>query len=179
MRKMIVAAVTAALTLALAAPAMAGKPAWAEAAKPGNQSIVDIVISNPDVVGDQDGDFDVLLAAVLAANPAVLSTLADSDQYTVFAPTDDAFVETLGAGSEAGAIAAVQSLPQETLTEILLYHVIDGRRTSASVLAAPGYDTLLGERLSKGELVANGVVPANVSASNGVIHILTTGVLIP
>ena len=179
MRKMIVAAVAAALTLALAAPAMAGKPAWAEAAKPGSQSIVDIVISNPNVVGDEDGDFDVLLQAVLAADSAVLTTLANNDQYTVFAPTDDAFIATLGATDEASAIATVKSLPKGALTDILLYHVIDGRRTSKSVLAAPGYGTLLGERLSKSELVANGVVPANVSASNGIVHILTTGVLLP
>ena len=125
------------------------------------------------------GNFDVLLAAVLAADPAVASALADSEQYTVFAPTDQAFVNTLGVASEAEAIATVQSLPQGTLTDILLYHVIDGRRTGTSVLAAPAYEALLGQTLTRAELVAAGVQAANISASNGVVHVLTTGVLIP
>lgn len=172
MRKVIVAALTATLALALAVPAFAHAP-QAAGAQPGDSTIVEIVISNP------GGDFDVLLAAVLAADPAVLAALADNEQYTVFAPTDQAFINTLGVGSEAEAIAAVEGLPQGALTDILLYHVIDGRRTGTSVLAAPRYDTLLGESLTRSELVAAGVQAANISASNGVVHVLTGGVLLP
>ncbi|HUG08502.1 MAG TPA: fasciclin domain-containing protein [Acidimicrobiia bacterium] len=97
----------------------------------------------------------------------------------MFAPTDQAFINTRGVASEAEAIAAVQSLPKGALTDILLYHVIDGRRTGTSVLAAPRYDTLLGETLTRAELGAAGVQAANISASNGVVHVLTTGVLLP
>lgn len=172
MRKVIVAALSATLALALAIPALARAP-QAEGAKPGDSTIVEIVVSNP------GGDFDVLLAAVLAADPAVLSALGDNEQYTVFAPTDQAFINTLGVASEAEAIATLQSLPQDALTDILLYHVIDGRRTGTSVLAAPRYDTLLGETLTRGELAAAGVQAANISASNGVVHVLTTDVLLP
>ncbi|NJN43780.1 MAG: fasciclin domain-containing protein, partial [Anaerolineae bacterium] len=39
--------------------------------------------------------FDILIAAVLAADPAVLETLTSRSQNTVFAPTDDAFVAFL------------------------------------------------------------------------------------
>jgi uncharacterized surface protein with fasciclin (FAS1) repeats len=172
MRKVIVAALSAIMALALAAPAIARAP-QATGAQPGSSTIVEIVVSNP------GGNFDVLLAAVLAANPAVLSALGDSEQYTVFAPTDQAFINTLGVANEAEAIAAVQGLPQGALTDILLYHVIDGRRTGTSVLAAPRYDTLLGETLTRGELGAAGVQAANISASNGVVHVLTQGVLLP
>jgi transforming growth factor-beta-induced protein len=172
MRKVIVAALSAIMALALAAPAIARAP-QATGAQPGSSTIVEIVISNP------GGNFDVLLAAVLAADPAVVSALADNEQYTVFAPTDQAFINTLGVANEAEAIAAVQGLPQGALTDILLYHVIDGRRTGTSVLAAPRYDTLLGETLTRGELGAAGVQAANISASNGVVHVLTKGVLIP
>lgn len=172
MRKMIVATLTAVLAVALAVPALARAP-QAAGAKPGDSTIVEIVISNP------GGNFDVLLAAVLDADPAVLGALGDDEQYTVFAPTDQAFINTLGVGSEAEAIAAVQGLPQGALTDILLYHVIEGRRTGTSVLAAPRYDTLLGETLTRGELANAGVQAANISASNGVIHVLSTGVLLP
>lgn len=172
MRKVIVAALSATLALALAVPAFARAP-QAAGAQPGSSTIVEIVISNP------GGNFDVLLQAVLAADPAVLAALADNEQYTVFAPTDQAFINTLGVGSEAEAIAAVKGLPQGALTDILLYHVIDGRRTGTSVLAAPRYDTLLGETLTRSELGTAGVQAANISASNGVVHVLTQGVLLP
>ncbi|HUG08501.1 MAG TPA: hypothetical protein VMP13_06365 [Acidimicrobiia bacterium] len=66
MRKVIVAALAATLALALAIPAFARAP-QAEGAKPGNTTVAEIVDSNP---GD---NFDVLLAAVLAADPAVVS----------------------------------------------------------------------------------------------------------
>lgn len=105
MRKVIVAALSATLALALAIPALARAP-QAEGAKPGDSTIVEIVVSNP------GGNFDVLLAAVLAADPAVLSALGDNEQYTVFAPTDQAFINTLGVASEAEAIATLQSLPR-------------------------------------------------------------------
>ncbi len=105
MRKVIVAALSATLALALAIPALARAP-QAEGAKPGDSTIVEIVVSNP------GGNFDVLLAAVLAADPAVLTALGDNEQYTVFAPTDQAFINTLGVASEAEAIATLQSLPR-------------------------------------------------------------------
>lgn len=172
MRKVIVAAISAFLALALAIPAVALAP-QAAGAKPESSTIVEIVISNP------GGNFDVLLAAVLAADPAVLDALGDPEQYTVFAPTDRAFTNTLGASSESEAIATVQSIPQGDLTNILLYHVIEGRRIGTSVLAAPRYETLLGETLTRSELAAAGVQAANISASNGIVHVLTAGVLIP
>ncbi len=172
MRKIIVATLAAILPVAVAIPAFARAP-QAASSKPGDSTIVEIVISNP------GGNFDVLLAAVLDADPAVLDALGDNEQYTVFATTDQAFLNTLGVGSEAAAIAAVQGLSQGALTDILLYHVIEGRRIGTSVLAAPRYDTLLGETLTRGELGGAGVQAANISASNGVIHVLSTGVLIP
>lgn len=60
-----------------------------------------------------------------------------------------------------------------------LYHVTEGRRIGTSVLNAPRYEMLDGGILTREELVEAGVVPANISASNGVIHVLTTGVLLP
>ena len=169
MRKMTIAAVAAAMTLALAGPAIAAKPSWAEAAKPGDRTIVQIAASNP--------DFNVLVAAVSRAG--LVPLLNGDGSFTVFAPTDAAFEAAFGA-SEAEIIAMIEAGELDgALGDILGYHVTVGRRTSKSVLAAGQYQMLNGDKLTKSELVAAGVVAADISASNGIIHVLTAGVLLP
>jgi uncharacterized surface protein with fasciclin (FAS1) repeats len=145
------------------------KPNFAAAATPGNLTIVGIVLQD-------DGEFDVLQAAVIRAG--LVDALNGTTQYTVFAPTDNAFVTTLNVADEAAAIAAVQSLPLETLTEILLFHVTDGRRNSRSVLAAPSYAMLNGASLSRTQLAAAGLAATDISASNGIVHVINA-VLLP
>jgi uncharacterized surface protein with fasciclin (FAS1) repeats len=137
--------------------------------QPGTRTIVGIVTQ-------PDGEFDVLQAAVVRAGLA--ATLDGPGQYTVFAPTDAAFVSTLGVADEAAAIAAVEGLPLETLRDILLYHVTEGRRNSTSVLAAPSYQMLNGDALPRTQLQAAGIAQADISASNGIIHVINA-VLIP
>lgn len=146
-----------------------GKSTAAEAAKPGSMTIVEIVLAD-------DGEFDVLQAAVVRAG--LVDALNGKRQFTVFAPTDQAFVNSLGVADEAAAIALVESLPVEALTRILLYHVVAGRHTSTSVLASPSYRTLGGERLTRMELAAAGIAAIDISASNGVVHVLNA-VLMP
>ena len=172
---------TAAATLALAiaaAPVFAGNPG----AKPGENTIVEIVLVN-------DGEFDVLQAAVIEAGLAGALSSTD-DQYTVFAPTDAAFVSTFRAVlgdnslSEADVIAFIQSggvdstLGNGALADILLYHVTNGRRTAKSVVRAPQYRMLNGDRLTRGELFDAGIAATDISASNGVIHVINA-VLLP
>src|SRR6185503_2056732 len=76
---------------------LAAKPGYAEAAQPGSMTIVKIVLQ-------EDGEFDVLQAAVVRAG--LVEALNGTKQYTVFAPTDLAFATTLGVADEAAAIAA-------------------------------------------------------------------------
>jgi len=170
----------AAATLALmigAAPTFA-----ATGAKPGNSTIVEIVDAD-------DGEFDVLQAAVIEAG--LLGALSSTDdQYTVFAPTDWAFVSTfralLGDDSltEADVIAFIDAggvdtaLGEGALVDILLFHVTNGRRTSNSVVKAPGYQMLNGDRLSRSQLLDAGIATVDISASNGVIHVINS-VLLP
>jgi uncharacterized surface protein with fasciclin (FAS1) repeats len=144
------------------------RPAPAAAAKPGNQTIVGILVGNP--------DFDVLRTAVIRAE--LVDALNGTTQYTVFAPTDAAFVSTLGVANEQAAIDAVNSLPLEALTDILLFHVTEGRRISTSVLAAPQYTMLNGKTLTRAQLSAAGIAATDISASNGIIHVINS-VLIP
>jgi uncharacterized surface protein with fasciclin (FAS1) repeats len=150
-------------------PTANARPGFAEAAKPGPKTIVGIVV-------EDDGEFDVLQAAVIRAG--LVDALNGTTQYTVFAPTDQSFVTTLGVAGEAEAIAAVNALPLEALTDILLYHVTEGRRNSRSVLAAPRLEMLNGDVLTRETLVAAGIAAADVSASNGIVHVINA-VLIP
>jgi uncharacterized surface protein with fasciclin (FAS1) repeats len=145
------------------------KPEFAAAAKPGPLTIVGLVLQS-------DGEFDVLQAAVVRAG--LVEALNGTTQYTVFAPTDLAFVTSLGVADEAAAIAAVNNLPIETLTDILLFHVTDGRRTSRSVLAAPSYKMLNGLKLPRTQLTAAGFSATDISASNGIVHVINA-VLLP
>jgi len=178
MRRFIGGLAAVILSLAVAGPALAANPP----ARPGTSTIVDIVLAN-------DGKFDVLQAAVIEAGLA--GALSDPDsQYTVFAPTDAAFVATFRALladttlTESDVIAFIQAggvdtaLGNGALANILLFHVTDGRRTSTSVIHAPRYDMLNGESLSRSQLLAAGIAQVDISASNGVIHVINA-VLLP
>lgn len=153
----------------VAAAPQDARPSQARGAKPGNLTIVEIVLQD-------DGEFDVLQAAVVRAG--LVDVLNGNGQFTVFAPTDMAFVTTLGVADEAAAIAAINGLPLDTLKNILLYHVTEGRRTSASVLAAPSYRMLNGSTLTRAKLSAAGIAATDISASNGVVHVINA-VLLP
>lgn len=170
-------------TAALLALTIAAAPVFAaEGAKPGTDTIVDIVLVD-------DGAFDVLQAAVIEAGLAGALSSTD-DQYTVFAPTDWAFVSTfrglLGDNTltEGDVIDFIEAGGVDTafgagaLADILLYHVTNGRRTSNSVVKAPGYTMLNGDRLSRSDLFDAGIAAVDISASNGVIHVINS-VLLP
>jgi uncharacterized surface protein with fasciclin (FAS1) repeats len=158
-----------------AAPALAGPPPWA--GPPPEENIVEKVIAL-NSSGAYAGEFDTLIEAVLVADPAVLATLSGKGQFVVFGPTDAAF-DKLGLNS-----GNIGGLPQDALTEILLYHVGRGRLNSNAVLGSKQIRTLQGGFVYvKGtKLVFDGgtagFVATDVTASNGIIHAIDT-VLIP
>jgi uncharacterized surface protein with fasciclin (FAS1) repeats len=161
-----------AIALAASAQASGNKPA-------ASPSIVDVAIA-VNSNGPFAGAFDTLVAAVLAADPVVLHRLTTKGQSTVFAPTDEAFGR-LGLTPENIGTA----LPQEGLTEILLYHVAPGRRDSGEVLASEQIRTLQGSFFAQAGGVltdaAGNAIPiivTDVPAENGFIHVID-GVLIP
>ena len=129
--------------------------------------------------GPYAGQFDTLIEAVLAADPAVVARLTAKRQSTVFAPTDAAF-EALGLTPENVGTA----LDEATLTQILLYHVVNGRRDANDVLASDRLRTLQGGflRQSAGRLIDNldreaTIIVTDVPASNGIIHAIDAVVL--
>ncbi len=140
-----------------------------DAAAPG--TIVDIAVN--------DGRFDTLVAAVTAAGLA--ETLSGGD-WTVFAPTDAAFAKL---GLNADNIASTFS--ESELTDILLYHVIEGEVFSDKALTLLGDVTMVngqkaGLKFFEGDIYVNDdskVIIADINASNGVIHAVDTVILGP
>ncbi|OYR44267.1 fasciclin domain-containing protein [Halorubrum sp. Eb13] len=128
-----------------------------------------------DVADDADG-FDVLVAAVKKAGLA--GALRGNRQLTVFAPTDAAFddaLESLGADSLA-------EVDDETLANILTYHVVPGRRKANSIVNADEVPTLNGAKVDVDGTDLNGdqadIVITDIEASNGFVHVID-GVLLP
>ncbi|MGB3533280.1 MAG: fasciclin domain-containing protein [Microcoleaceae cyanobacterium] len=122
--------------------------------------------------------FTILTQAVEAAG--LTDTLQNTGEYTVFAPTDEAF-----AALPAGTLEALL-LPenQEVLTQILKYHVVLGAATSTEINAGQ-FETAAGNAVDID--VANGVVKVgnaevvevDMKASNGVIHAVNAVILPP
>lgn len=97
-------------------------------------TIADIVVASAQA---ETPEFTTLLAAVSAADPAIVAALADADaELTVFAPTDAAFAALAASlGEEAfNEILSEDGTPR--LNEILLYHVVGGLVSSGDVVAA-------------------------------------------
>jgi transforming growth factor-beta-induced protein len=123
-----------------------------------------------------DGRFETLVAAVQAAG--LVEALKAEGPLTVFAPTDDAFA----ALPEGTVEALLNDIP--TLTNILLYHVVDGKVMAADVVELSEAETLLGENVSikveDGKVMINEsqVIITDIEASNGVIHVIDA-VLLP
>ncbi len=146
-------------------------------AGPKGPTIVDVAVA-VNSEGPYAGAFDTLIAAVGAADPAVLATLSGNGQHTVFAPTDDAFAAL---GLDADNIG---DLDQGFLTDVLLYHVANGKRDSEDVVGSSRIRTLLGEFLKQdgGILMDNVdqaavIIVVDVPAANGIIHVIDTVVL--
>jgi uncharacterized surface protein with fasciclin (FAS1) repeats len=129
---------------------------------------VDIAIGNP--------NFTTLVAAVQAAG--LVETLSGNRQFTVFAPDNAAFAKL---GLDASNIG---TLPKETLTNILLYHVAPGERFANSVVNARQI-RMMNKQFTQVSVTSAGafinqskIVATDIDASNGVIHVIDT-VLLP
>ncbi|MCW4014915.1 MAG: fasciclin domain-containing protein, partial [Candidatus Bathyarchaeota archaeon] len=140
-----------------------------------SNTIVDVASAND--------DFSILVDALVMAG--LDDDLANENaSFTVFAPTNDAFVALL---DELG-VSALEDIPSQTLTSVLLYHVLNVE-ASASVVSTGYYSTLsagpadgynLSLYVNKEELMLNNraeIVQTDVMADNGVIHVIDKVVL--
>jgi uncharacterized surface protein with fasciclin (FAS1) repeats len=148
----------------LATPALAAPPEQAESQK----GIVDIAT--------EQGQFTTLVTALEQAG--LVERLKGEGPFTVFAPTDEAFAK-LPEGALEDLFANKQAL-----TDLLLYHVVEGRLAAADVIQQESFEALTGQALTittQGNTVmVNGakVITADLTGSNGVIHVIDT-VLMP
>ena len=138
------------------------------------------------IVGVAAGDkrFSTLVALVKQAG--LVKTLNGKGPFTVFAPTNAAFVALKKAAPDTyEAVTTDDAL----LTKVLTYHVLAKRVPSTAAVAAAkkqaSVKTAQGERiklsLEGGKLTLNGssrVIVADVKASNGVVHAINE-VLVP
>ncbi len=131
-------------------------------------TIVDVALADP--------QFSTLVSALERTN--LVSTLQSNGPFTVFAPTNAAFVQ-LGVD--------LSTISDGDLTDILLYHVLGGQINSTDLAEGQTYATtastagpnanqlsLLIERVPSG-VTLNGnamVLSADVEADNGVIHVI-------
>jgi len=122
------------------------------------------------------GQFKTL--ASLLQKAGLAGTLQGEGPFTVFAPTDAAFAKVPKA-----TLAALAKNKAE-LRAVLLYHVVKGKVTAAQAMKLRSAKTLNGKsltiRVNGGKVLVGGatVTKADVTASNGVIHVINK-VLIP
>lgn len=149
----------------------------------GTQSIAAIAIASE--------DFNELVAALLYVDLELQTGLVNlflngKDQYTVFAPTDDAFYALYDAlGPDVNGIT---DLDATLVLDVLLYHVTEGRRGSNSVVPKNGVktiETLLLQSFTVDSDLnietftgkSSKIVAPNISASNGIIHVVDAVIL--
>lgn len=129
-----------------------------------------------------DDQFSTLVSAL--DRVGLVATLEGAGPFTVFAPTNSAF-DALGVN--------LDDLTDEQLTEILLYHVLGGNLPSTDIQEGQTYATTAAQTAPGGRqlsilvekagtnVTVNGttsVSTADVTATNGVIHIVNE-VLMP
>ena len=152
-----------------------------KAVKKGDMSIAEIAI---------DAGFSELVAALTLVDDSLNAGLVNlflngTDQYTVFAPSNDAFFALYDALGEG--VSSISDLPPALVLDVLLYHVTDGRRAANSVVPRNNsrmIETLLGQYFSvdaSGMITAASntanIVAPDISASNGIIHVIDAVIL--
>ncbi len=129
-------------------------------------SIVDIAVQN-------DG-FSTLVAAVQAAG--LVEVLATGGPFTVFAPNDDAFAKL-----PPGTVQTLVDNPPQ-LARILKFHVVSGIWHKDDIAQQAALISLEGSPIPVRtepifEVKNSTVLAADITASNGVIHVIDTVIL--
>jgi uncharacterized surface protein with fasciclin (FAS1) repeats len=145
-----------------------------------------IEVSSADNHGDMDivdtaiaaDDFNTLVTAIQEAG--LVEALKSEGPFTVFAPTDEAF-----AALPEGTLKTILENP-DLLTEVLLYHVVEGKVMAEDVIGLNGSNvaSLNGKEISvniaDGRVFINEAqaITTDVETTNGVIHVIDS-VLVP
>ena len=140
-------------------------------------SIIDTALA----VNAETGEFSILIAALQAANPEIMRKLSQTGEYTVFAPTDAAFLDLL---DELGVTAEELLSDKALVSRVLRYHIVREELDSTEVLASERIRTWQGGWLFQNGGVltdANGrtanIIDVDIQTSNGIIHVIDNVVL--
>ena len=142
--------------------------------------VIDAVLTPPTTVVDviaNSENHNTLEAAITAAG--LDGTLNSSGPFTVFAPTDSAFSVL-----PEGLIDTLLADPTGDLTDILLYHVINGDIRSTDLMDGQMVATINGKEVSitingEGAFVNDARITAvDIVTDNGVVHVIDA-VLVP
>ena len=124
-----------------------------------------------------EGTSDLSTLVDLVVQAGFSGTLSEAGPYTVFAPTNAAFLDSLFGGGT--------SISADQLSSILTYHVLKGIYADTDLRDGLILTTLQGEKLTFKSTKENGefvndkrIIIPNILANNGIIHIID-GVLIP
>jgi len=148
----------------------------------------DPVVSDPKsiaTIASETANLSILVEALEKAD--LVSVLDGTDNFTVFAPTNDAFGDLL----TANGFNSLDDVPTDLLKSILLNHVVNG--TALSTALTTGYvktnatEATTGNNLdmfinTDGGVTLNGsseVITADIVASNGVVHIVDAVIGLP
>jgi uncharacterized surface protein with fasciclin (FAS1) repeats len=168
----------AVLMMALVASCgLAGARNLKQAPAPGPASVVDLVASNP--------DFTILAAAVTALDLA--GALGPDFAGTVFAPTNEAFMNLLAELGVASPVDLLSTSP-DLVAQVLKLHVSPVKAMAADLSVGAMLPTLEGSDITVETLMPTVTITAggntatvtttDIMAGNAVVHIIDT-VLLP
>ena len=196
MRRVLAAVAASVFVAGIAAAPAAAEPRWWGGLPAG--SVVDVAVkaSGGGAPDSDPYDYDLLVQAVTATGLApVLDD--ESQRFTVFAPNDRAFVRLVSdltgsapAGEKAALDTAVAALGVPAIKNVLLYHVVAGRKLGPlQVLLARSLTMANGGVVRPRGISLRDETPSlqdprlvlfalNIPATNGVIHTIDR-VLVP
>ena len=168
---------TLSVALSVSAQKTASRGEGSFAPPPSVGNLVEVAVA-VNTSGPYAGQFDTLIAAVLAADESIVEILTKKGKLTVFAPTDNAFA-ALGITPEN-----VGSLDQAFLTQVLAYHVVPGERLAVDVLQTSRFRSIQGTFFFQANGVltdavgrTSNIIVTDVLADNGVIHAIDAVIL--
>jgi uncharacterized surface protein with fasciclin (FAS1) repeats len=138
---------------------------------PPTQTIAEIAVSDP--------NFSFLVEAVVRLG--LVPTLSGPGKFTVFAPTNDAFI--------AAGITDISAVPLATLETVVKYHVLSTNVFASDLTNGATVPTIQGGNLlvnlpparvkiATSSQVSSNITAADIVATNGVIHVIDR-VLLP
>ncbi|WP_181899440.1 glycan-binding surface protein [Flagellimonas nanhaiensis] len=147
--------------------------------------MVDNVLLTPDVVDHVLANPEYSSLAAALAQVELVETLKGGGPFTIFAPDNAAFEMLMAQLNAAFGWTNLSDIPDEILTDVLLYHVVVGGNVTSNEVDGESFETAQGESFSIDGTSIDDASETNaeinlvdVQATNGIVH-GTDKVLLP